>query len=233
MELTTILAGALSTALGKAAVGSAVAALSVGGLQAADVVDVPGFDDEPEAVEITDAPMPADEVVEQTPAAGPADPQADRADRSEDTTTEATETETEAEAETDGAEPSVNATFGQDVAADARDGGVDGQAIAAEARSGTRAEERAAQRGAPETAGERQDGAERQDGDVRQDSDVRQDGDVRQDSDVRQDAGTAQDDDQASQDEVAEEQAPEPGSQADEHRPESAGPAAAAANGRP
>lgn len=160
MEPTTILSTALSTLLGKVAVGTAVAAVSVAGMDAADLVDVPGFDEKPQAVEVGETPPEPGAVVDQTPAAEKADPEADREEESD---LEEGETEEIVEDDTEGGEPDANAGFGQAVAEDARDGGVDGQSVAAEARAGTPAEDRA---DAPEEAGERQDAEVRQDADA-------------------------------------------------------------------
>ena len=165
-----LLSTALSTLLGKAIAGTAVAAASIGGLAAADVVELLSLPAE--------AQTP---VVEELPADGEVVSEAAKALRESKTETETDtakvededeavniEDEAGAEADSETGEPNENAEFGQGVAEDAREGGVDGQAIAAGARAGTPAEDRAAQPGAPE--------------DVRQDADVRQDGDAPEDA---------------------------------------------------
>lgn len=161
-----LLSTALSTLLGKAIAGTAVAAASIGGLAAADVVELLSLPAE--------AQTP---VVEELPADGEVVSEAAKALRESKTETETAKVEDEAvniedeagaEADSETGEPNENAEFGQGVAEDAREGGVDGQDIAAEARAGTPAEDRAAQPGAPE--------------DVRQDADVRQDGDAPEDA---------------------------------------------------
>lgn len=198
MDLLTSL---LSTAVGKAVAASAVAAVGLGGLHAADVdLPVPGLEDQPGAVDVGETPPEPGDVVAQTPAKDEAAPV--RGERPDEGADEA-DTDTDGGDDIDGGEPDANADFGQRVAADARDGGVVGQDIATEARAGTPAEDRA---GAPGTVGERQD------------------------AEVRQDDGAGQDADAPHGDEAVEEQRPaDPGSQADAHRPDTAGPV----DGRP
>lgn len=150
----------LSTLLGKAVAGAAVAAASVGGLAAADVVELPlpDLDEAPAEVDADLTP-----VVPETPAAEQAE-----LDATEDEEVAETEEIDEANALDETGTSDDNAEWGQSVATRAQAGELDGQTIAGEARQGTPAEDRAAEPGAPETVGERQDGTARQDAEAPQ-----------------------------------------------------------------
>lgn len=203
MDIISLLTTALGTAAGKALAGAAVATVSVGGLHAADVVELPLPDMSERPVQVDADATPVEPV---TPAAEK------EADAGEDEVPAEDELVGAADGtEADAGEPNANAQFGQDVAGLAQEEGTTGEDVAAyarennpgatasaEARAGTPAEDGA---DAPEEAGERQD------------------------AEVRQDADAPHGDDQ-----VEELRPTEPGSQADEHRPADAG---ADANGRP
>jgi hypothetical protein len=146
--ISSIASAVLSTLAGKIAAGTVVAAASVAGMDAANIVEVPGFADEPESVVVAeDTPQDAEDakaLAEAKKAAGSED--ADEVEEADEVEVEVEETDLE---EIDG-EPNENATFGQSVAdrasADDREPGKEfGQTIAGEARTETPGADRAAQ----------------------------------------------------------------------------------------
>lgn len=116
MEFLTAIMSFLATATGKVVAGTAIAATSVGGLHAADVVDLPVLPDRDAATVVETDEGEAKEVAE----------------------TEVTETEV---VEDEVVENEGLGVDGPTVAEDAQDGGVDGHAIAREAIAGTPAED--------------------------------------------------------------------------------------------
>lgn len=209
MDPISGLTAALGTLAGKAVAASAIAAVSMGGLHAADVVDLPVLPDEAKTVVDT---LPADgATVSDKASEGKA-----RSDAEEETETEAeaekvdTE-EQDAADETDGGEPNENATFGQSVSDVARADDSTGETVSEYARTNNPG-------ATPSEAGDRPDA------DVRQDETARQDAAARAGDDTTEDDAA---DDKAAEEGTVEEAPAEPGSQADAHRPATAGPGAA------
>jgi hypothetical protein len=136
MEPTSALAALLSTALGKAAAGAAVAAVSLGGLAAADVVDLPlQANDRPADVTTSDTELPTeaesgDDVANDTAAveAKKADAQAKR-EAAQENRRDGETTDDE------GGEPNEHADFGQSVADVAQAEDATGQDVAEHART--------------------------------------------------------------------------------------------------
>lgn len=149
------LTAALATTAGKAAAGLAIASASVGGLAAADVVELPPqAQDQPADVTTEDqaeTPVLPDEAQTGQDAAELG------ADNAEDTRQEG-----EGDLENEAADPDAN-DFGQEVADLAQDPESTGEDVSTFARENNPGAAHSADAGAPEDAGERQDETVRQD----------------------------------------------------------------------
>ena len=149
------LIAALTTAAGKAAAVAAVSAASVGGLAAAGVVELPDLSDTPAEVTTDDQSETPELPARATLREDNADVAADQADVAEDKKEDAAERKAAGQENgQDDAETGESQGIGEDVSAAATEGeGPVRDRVLAQ----TPAADRAAQPGAPEDAGERQD----------------------------------------------------------------------------